>query len=166
MIWRHFTLTSLLSFTQKKTQHKEFLWLWFPNYSLSMQLLFFYLFWFWLLSIWRIRLFHIFARILLPLHHSWTLHVYFHFKKSKPLSIFTRKSNVRWKRKTKQMYDKPKHQNPPYNLKCKYLLKDLQIIKKISKCFCKRMQIEDEYASFNVGLLWNFFKINEIHIKQ
>jgi hypothetical protein len=28
------------------------------------------------------------------------------------------------------------------------------------------MQIEDEYASFNVGLLWNFFKINEIHIKQ
>jgi hypothetical protein len=79
--------------------------------------------------------------------------MYFHLKKSKPLSIFTRKSNVRWKRKTKQMYDKPKHQNPPYNLKCKYLLKDLQIIKKISKCFCKRMQIEDEYASFNVGLL-------------
>jgi hypothetical protein len=28
------------------------------------------------------------------------------------------------------------------------------------------MQIEDEYASFNVGLLWNFLKKNEIRIKQ
>ncbi len=49
---------------------------------------------------------------------------------------------------------------PTLQLKCKYLPKDLKIILKISKCFCKHMQIEDEYASFNVGLLWNFLKKN------
>jgi len=36
-----------------------------------------------------------------------------------------------WKRKTKQMHYKPKHQNLPYNLKCKHLEIYLQIIKKI-----------------------------------
>jgi hypothetical protein len=33
-------------------------------------------------------------------------------------------------KKTKLMYDKPKHQNLPYNLKCNHLQKDLQIIQK------------------------------------
>jgi uncharacterized protein YeeX (DUF496 family) len=41
-------------------------------------------------------------------------------------------------------YDKPKHQNlVPYNLKCKHLQKQIQIIQKFPQIFCKHMQIED-----------------------
>jgi hypothetical protein len=47
--------------------------------------------------------------------------MYFHFPKIRPFSIFTGECNVEMEKKMKQMYDKPKHQNLPYNLKCKYL---------------------------------------------
>jgi hypothetical protein len=38
MVYRHFTSTSLLSFTQKRTQHNFFA-MWLPNCFLSMQIL-------------------------------------------------------------------------------------------------------------------------------
>jgi hypothetical protein len=65
---------------------------------------------------------------------------YFHLKKIRPFSIFTRKYNSkREKKKTKQMYDKPKESNFPYNLKCKHLQNDLQIIQNFLQHFLQAL---------------------------
>jgi hypothetical protein len=57
---------------------------------------------------------------------------YFHFQNIEPFSIFTKKYNFEMEKKTKQMYDKPKHQNLPCNLTYKHLQNDLQIIQKLN----------------------------------
>jgi len=57
------------------------------------------------------------------------------------------------------MYDKPKHQNLPYNLKCKHLQKDLQIIRKNSQFFGKHMLMLDSFKN-------SCKKINKVGIKQ
>jgi hypothetical protein len=47
-------------------------------------------------------------------------------------------------KKTEKMYDKPKHQYLPYNLKCKQLQKHAQIIQDFSQIFLQA------YANVNV----------------
>jgi hypothetical protein len=54
----------------------------------------------------------------------------------------------KWRRKTKQMYDKPKHQNLCYNLKCKNY-NNYKLLKHFLNCSCKHMQIKDECVTLN-----------------
>jgi len=44
-------------------------------------------------------------------------------------------ATLRWKKKTKKVYDKPKHQNLSYNLKWKHLQKKLQIFQNFLQIF-------------------------------
>ncbi len=59
---------------------------------------------FWILATFCLKLGNIHANILHPLYHSWTLYMYFHlsyfhFQKIRPFSIFTRKCDVKMKKK-------------------------------------------------------------------
>ncbi len=104
-------------------------------------------------------LFHILANILPPIHHSWTFHMhfnlsYFHFQKIGPFSIYIRKCNCSMEKKIKKIYNKPKHQNLLYNLKCKHLQKK---ITNYSWKTLQHMQIKNDYVTMNV--VFSFFII-------
>jgi hypothetical protein len=61
---------------------------------------------------------------------SISIYHIFIFKRLGHFQFSQENTPLRGRKKTKQMYDKPKQLNFTYNLKCKHLQKDLQIIQK------------------------------------
>jgi hypothetical protein len=131
MVCGHFTSTSLLSFTEKRTNIKKLYnvisTLFFEHAIVLCFLSFFkfiLFFGFWLLSIWRLGLFHIIFHYIIHKHFTciFTYHISI-FRKLNHFQVSKKNVVLRWRKKTKHMYDKPKEQKLPCNLKCKHLQK-------------------------------------------
>jgi hypothetical protein len=133
MVWRLvWTLTFLLSITHIKTQHKEFL----PHdfqIVWACNLLVFFSFYFF--TFWIFVLFCLKTRVYFTFFHHYIIHEHFTcfftynifiFKKLGHFQFLQENATLRWRKKNQTYYHKPKHQNVPYNLKCKHLKKYLQ----------------------------------------
>jgi len=117
MICGHSTSTSLLFFKPKKANIKDFYHVTYELFFehaiflcfLSMVFLHFLGFAYFVFK--SSSLFHILANIFFPLHHSWSLHMYFnlsyfHFQKTKPFSISQKNTTLWWEtKKTNKMYN-------------------------------------------------------------
>jgi hypothetical protein len=129
MVCGHFTSTSLLSFTQKRTNIKKLYHVIFTLFFEHVIVLCFLSFFINFIGFdcfqfedWG--LFHILFQYIIHKHFTYifTYHISI-FKKLNHFQVSKKNVVLKWRKKTKHMYDKPKEKNLPWNLKCKHLQK-------------------------------------------